>query len=243
MGEHIAKDEAIRRAETLANKDVRWKVVLAYLHHTNRNKTTAISLIDEVRLQLSDLKERDKLTTLSMAGSIFMLNGEHDRARGVYEDVLKIRPDDLAALNNIAALLAEFGARPDPKKALAISTQAYNLMLSRNQSDPNVLDTHGWVHVLAAQSEKNPGLVDVGIEYLSDAIRAADMPESHYHLGEAMLLKKMPEDALKSFTRAQEILREREDKNLPIDSGLRERVDQGLAKAEKARSESKVAGQ
>jgi tetratricopeptide (TPR) repeat protein len=238
MAEHIAKDEAIRRAEALANKDVRWKVVLAFLYHSNENPTRATELIDEVRLQLADLKERDKMTTLSMAGSIFMLNHQYDRAQGVYEDILKISPDDLAALNNIAALRAEFTSNADPKKALEISTRTYNLMLNRNMSDPNILDTHGWVHVLCGGQN-----VDVGIEYLSDSIKAADLPEAHYHLGEAMLRKNMPDDALKSLQRADEILRERQGKKQVVDSKLRERIDEALARADKAKSEAKVTQQ
>jgi tetratricopeptide (TPR) repeat protein len=238
MAEHLDKPTAIRRAEQLANNDPRWKVVLAYLHNMSMNREKAINLIEEVRGQLVNAPDKDKMVALNVAGQIYMANDEYDRARGAFQDMLKIRKDDLAVLNNIACLMAEFGSAPDPKGALKYSTEAYNLMLSRNTSDPNILDTHGWINVLVGGSN-----VDVGIEHLADAIKAADLPEAHFHLGEAMLIKKLPEDAVKSFTRAQEILKEREEKGQPVDSKLRTRIEEALVRADNATKSTRAAGQ
>jgi tetratricopeptide (TPR) repeat protein len=237
MAEHLDTKEAIRRAETLANNDPRWKVVLAYLHHTDKNPRKAFQLIEEVRGQMSEAPLKDKLTTLSVAGTIYMLNEQYDQARSAYEDMLKLEPENTAAMNNVACMLAEYGSSPDPKKALEYSTKAYNLLMSRNQSDPNILDTHGWVHVLCGGPN-----IDIGIEYLNDAIKSGDLPEAHFHMGEAMLKKKMPEEAVKSFARAAEILREREAKGQQVDSKLRQRIDDGAYRAEMASKTLKITG-
>jgi hypothetical protein len=154
--------------------------------------------------------------------------------------VLKLRPDDLGAMNNIALFLAEYLSPRNTAKALELSTQAYNIILNRNISDPNILDTHGWVNVLHGGAN-----VDIGIELLSDAIKAGDLPEAHYHLGEAMLVKKLPEDAMKSLARAQEILREREDRGQTRPqqmeaSKLRLRIDEAVSRAEKVKAEVRV---
>jgi tetratricopeptide (TPR) repeat protein len=186
---------------------------------------------------MTDAQLKDKLTTLNVAGTIYMMNSEYDRARGAYEDILKLKPDDMAAMNNVACMLAEYGSSADPKKALEYSTRAYDLMLSRNLSDPNLLDTHGWVHVLCGGPN-----VDVGIEFLNDAIRSGDLPEAHFHMGEAMLRKKLPEDAAKSFARASEILEERERKGQPVDQKLRQRIDESAYKAEAAIKAARITG-
>jgi tetratricopeptide (TPR) repeat protein len=238
MAEHLDKEQAIRRAEQLAANDPRWKVVLAYLHNINQNRTKAIALIEEVRGQLANAPDKDKMVALNVAGRIYMDNDEYDLARGAFQDMLRIKKDDVAVLNNIACLMAEFGSSPDPKGALTYSTQAYNLMLSRNVSEPNVLDTHGWVNVLCGGPN-----IDVGIEHLSDAVKAADLPEAHYHLGEAMLKKNLAEDATKSLARAQEILKEREEKGQPVDSKLRNRIEEALSRADAAMKSSRAAGQ
>ena len=238
MAEHLDKVQAIRRAEQLAGNDPRWKVVLAYLHNLNMNRERAISLIEEVRGQMANATDQDKMVTLNVAGQIYMANDEYDRARGVYQDMLKIRKDDIAVLNNIACIMAEFGSSPDPKGALNYSKQAYDLMINRQMSDPNILDTHGWVNVLCGGAQ-----IDAGIEHLTEAIKAADMPEAHYHLGEAMLKKNLPEDAVRSLTRAQEILKEREEKGQPVDSKLRQRIEEALVKADNATKSNRVAGQ
>ena len=56
-------------------------------------------------------------------------------------------------------------------------------MQKGNRRDALVLDTHGWLLTLA-------GKVDEGIDTLRAAIEIRQLPDIHYHLGEAFLRKQ-----------------------------------------------------
>jgi tetratricopeptide (TPR) repeat protein len=154
------------------------------------------------------------------------------KARQAYEELLTKSPDDLGALNNLANMLAEHVQPPDFTKALQYAQRAYDVM-SRRNTDPataaNLLDTIGWVNVLAGGSN-----VDRGIEHLNSSLRASEMPEAQYHLGVALLRKNDPVAAKRSLVRAGEILQGKSESGQEYDKSLKGKVDEALAQAEKA---------
>lgn len=98
---------------------------------------------------------------------------EYEEARKGYEEMLKIDPNSIVALNNLAYLLMEHFKTPE--QALPYSRQAAYLL----PFDANVLDTVGWNHVLL-------GNYDIGIAALRRAIGIDDsLPAIHYHAAEA----------------------------------------------------------
>ena len=108
-------------------------------------------------------------------------------------------------------------------------------MNQRNVQDASVLDTVGWMNVLAGEND-----LDDGIDYLNNSLKAGEMAEAHYHLGEAYLLKKLPTNAKSSLTRASEMIQEKAEKKQDVDENLKKRVDEALGRAEKALMETRA---
>jgi tetratricopeptide (TPR) repeat protein len=229
----LDNDRAIARATMLASGKTPeaglWKVVLAYLYLQGGDNAKAESQIDEARAQSAVMEEKNVITCLSVAGNIYMANAKFDKARAVYEELLTKRPDDLGALNNLACVFAEHSATPDLPKALEFSQRALTVMNQRNSQDANVLDTVGWMNVLAGGAK-----LDAGIDYLVNSIKVNEIAEAQYHLGEAYLKKNLPEPAKRSLSRASEMMQERLDKKQGIDEGLKKRIEEASARADKA---------
>ncbi|MBB5320687.1 tetratricopeptide repeat protein [Marinobacter oulmenensis] len=93
-------------------------------------------------------------------------NGQEELAAVHYESVLKFRPANTAALNNLAWLLRE----SDTDRALTLSRRA----MENAPNSPAVLDTHGWILHLAGQHSE-------AVSVLENASRLA--PESQEILG------------------------------------------------------------
>jgi Tfp pilus assembly protein PilF len=231
----MGADSAIARVQALVSstkgtEQLRWKTVLGYLMLSANDAKGAVAQVEEVAARFGEMAPKDKLTAMTVSGTVYMLAGEHEKARRTYEELLKQRPDDVAALNNMACLLAE-QKEPDLTKALEYTTRANDILAKRGASDASILDTMGWVMVLIG----GPSL-DRGIEYLDRAVKTGDIPEAHYHLAEAFLRKKFPDEAKKSLARADELVRENLEKN-PADinlKALKDKVNEAMLRVEKA---------
>jgi predicted Zn-dependent protease len=235
LGPEAAIDRVLALVRTSKGAGAtRWKVVLAYLYFQNKDVATASSMIEEARREAGQMDPRGQVTMLNVAGTIYMLSNQYDRARGVYEELLAKQADDVGALNNLACVMAEHVKPPNLPKALELAQRAYDAMAKRDVMDANVLDTLGWVNVLAG----GPNL-DRGIEHLTNSIKVGEIPEAHYHLGEAYMRKNFPDGAVRSFKRAAEMLAERKAAG-PIDEGLQQKVDEALARVNKALSEPRA---
>ncbi|MGC3957512.1 MAG: hypothetical protein QM813_05995 [Verrucomicrobiota bacterium] len=68
---------------------------------------------------------------------------------------------------------------------------------------------------------------------LQRSTKLQDLPESHYHLAEAYLLKKLPSDAKRSLKRAEEAVEKRLEKGLPFDTELRRRIADANQRADR----------
>jgi tetratricopeptide (TPR) repeat protein len=244
LGDTIDAKTAIGRVGELATAAkgpdaLRWKMVLSALCLRTGDRPRAVATVDEVRGRFGELDERSQIAALAIAGNVYMATyatdggaGLIDKARRVYEELLAKRPDDLGALNNLANILAEHVSPPDLPKALEYADRAFTL-LSRQNADPataaNLLDTIGWVNVLAGGTH-----LDQGIQHLNNSLRATELPEAQYHLGVAMLRKNSPNEAKRSLLRAGELLQARSESGQEIDKTLKGKVDDALAQAEKA---------
>ena len=95
-----------------------------------------------------------------------------------------------------------------------------------------ILDTHGWVLVLnKGPSNKH---LDEGIEVLRLATAQSDAPaEAHYHLGEALLQRSQPLEAVPALEMARNMVKSSLNSGDYVPSGLAERIDAALAKAKK----------
>jgi tetratricopeptide (TPR) repeat protein len=126
-------------------------------------------------------------------------HGRHDQTRPIYEQILKIAPNDPIALNNLAYMMAESGR--DLDQALTFAQKAKQQL----PNNVDVADTLGWVFI-----KKN--LSDDAIKIFNDLL--AKKPEHvtwRYHLamalfqkGDKLQAKKELQQAMKNGPKPEE---------------------------------------
>jgi hypothetical protein len=107
---------------------------------------------------------------------------------------------------------------------LKYSQRAFNLMQQGNRRDPLVLDTHGWLLTLS-------GKLDEGIEVLRRANELRQIPDAHYHLGEAYLRKQIPDAATQELEMAAAILTRMIQNHEPVDPSLKTKIENAQSRA------------
>jgi tetratricopeptide (TPR) repeat protein len=109
-----------------------------------------------------------------LLGSEYERSEQFENAIEIYEEVLRIDPNNLIAANNIASLLLDYRSSPeDYSRALELS-QRFS-----ESSPPAMVDTLGWAYF------RNND-IDNAVKYLEIAVAGADQsPLLHYHLGMA----------------------------------------------------------
>jgi Flp pilus assembly protein TadD len=118
--------------------------------------------------------------------------GRLDEARGYYERLIELNPNDAKAYNNLANLLAE----TDSEKAFAAAKKAHDLA----STDPSILDTYGWALIQV-------GDLDKGLALLRDAVaRDGQYAISRYHLGIALEEYGSTREARRQLQKAVEIM-------------------------------------
>jgi tetratricopeptide (TPR) repeat protein len=109
---------------------------------------------------------------------------DHENARKTYEEILKINPYHVVALNNLAYLLIDHFN--DAQSALPYAQQAAQLV----PNEPSVLDTLGWTFALLGEH-------DLAIAVLRRSIGMNDgLAAVHYHAAE-VFLQRADKDAAK----------------------------------------------
>ncbi len=124
----------------------------------------------------NQLEPRNVLSHLDLAMA-YEQTGRDEDARKYYEDVIKIQPDNVDALNNLAYLKADGGV--DLDQALAYAKQAQQ----KRPNDPNVMDTVALIYI-----HKN--LTDDSLRLLRDLVsQKPENPTFHLHLAMALYQK------------------------------------------------------
>ena len=115
----------------------------------------------------------DEARVLEFLGAAYQNMQQHQNAITSYEKVLKIQPDNIVALNNLAWL---YSLENNPK-SLALAEKAYAV----NSNDAGIQDTYGWVLVQQGQAAK-------GRLILEQAIKALPaVAEVQYHYAVSLL--------------------------------------------------------
>lgn len=168
-------DDAIKLYHEIVAKNPKASVQMFRLGETYRRKGDLNSAIEWLR-KASAENPNDPGILLQL-GLLLEGTGKRDQARPLYEQVLKVIPDEPTALNNLAYMKAEDGEDLDTALSMA------NRAREKRPKDPNVADTLGWVYV-----KKN--LNDDAIRLLADAVKADPKNGSfRYHYGVALLQK------------------------------------------------------
>jgi Flp pilus assembly protein TadD len=140
----------------------------------------------------SQLEPGNFLSHLDLAMA-YEQTGRDEDARKSYEDAIKIQPDNVEVLNNLAYLKADGGV--DLDQALTYAKQAQQ----KRPSDPNVMDTVALIYI-----RKN--LTDDSLRLLRHLVsQKPENPTFHLHLamalyqkGERPLARKELETALRN---------------------------------------------
>lgn len=110
---------------------------------------------------------------LRAAAEAYLAEKQYDRARGHYEKVIDLVPDDLTTLNNLAWLYQEQG---DPR-ALRLADRAAHLA----PDNAAVLDTAGWAHLQLGNRQRGMELVRRAV------LLAPDNLDIQYHLAAGLM--------------------------------------------------------
>ena len=137
-------------------------------------------------------KELDSANYLPVLELALLYNrvGRDEEARKTYEDVIKLQPDNVEALNNLAYIKADNGV--DLDQALAYAQRAQQ----KRPNDPNVIDTLALIYI-----HKN--LTDDSLRMLRDLVSKTPTNATfHLHLALALYQKGDRPEAKKELETA-----------------------------------------
>jgi tetratricopeptide (TPR) repeat protein len=137
-------------------------------------------------------EHKDDGQLLSTVATVRVVEGKTEDAAAMFEEVLRLDPSDVVALNNLASVLGEL---PD-RRAEALRAVEQAIIIAGPA--PNLLDTKGTTLVRDGKAaEARPLLEKAASSPRSD-------PRYHLHLAEAYLRLGEREKATASFTRARD---------------------------------------
>ncbi|MBL9185914.1 MAG: tetratricopeptide repeat protein [Opitutaceae bacterium] len=113
----------------------------------------------------------DDLGALRVAAQSFVLIGEPERGRDLYEKHLALTPNSTIVLNNLANLYAEQLRQTDRALELARKARA------AAPGEPAIADTLGWIHYRRKEYSEALPLIEEAAKGM------AGNPEVQYHLG------------------------------------------------------------
>jgi predicted Zn-dependent protease len=220
LAEEMGVDEALAQVKSKAETSPRWQLVQAYLYQQKHDSAAMIATVDRLMAGVDKLSADERLSVLRFAGTAYLSAQPKpmaDKALDAFQRSLKESPDDPAILNNIASLLTDFVEPARPQEALKYSQHAYDLMMKSGRIEPLVLDTQGRVLTMVNRVEE-------GIVLLQDAADRTTIPDVHYHLAEAYMMKQAPEEAQKHLAQASAAIEKAKKDLQPVDPKMVQRI-------------------
>jgi tetratricopeptide (TPR) repeat protein len=130
-----------------------------------------------------------------LAGELYESRNDWDQAKNMYQQALRIQPNNPLASNNLAYVMLQQGGNIDVALAMAQTAR-------RGMPDsPNAADTLGWAYY-------QKGVYHSAIDLFQEAIRlnekhgGAEDPTVHYHLGLAYQKSNQPALARQQLERS-----------------------------------------
>lgn len=164
-----ARERLLKARQNFPNEKLRLYLVEAEMLSKNQQAPAAYEVLDAA------VKEQPSQTELLYSRALLAEQiGKLDVMEADLREVLKMKPDDPAALNALGFSLAEH--RPDRlDEAEGYIRQA----LEKRPGDPAILDSYGWVLYRKGQSRQ-------AVTYLRKAYGLFADPEIAAHLGEVL---------------------------------------------------------
>ena len=168
-------DDAIPIYQKLIEQEPKSAELFYDLGETERRKGNLDQAMDSFR-RCSQAAPSDT-TCLLQLGLLMDGAGKRDQSKPIYEQILKIQPDQPVALNNLAYIEAEEGA--DLDQALTMAQRARR----QAPNSPEIADTLGWIYI-----RKN--LSDDAVHIFQDLVaKDPNNAAFHYHFGMALMQK------------------------------------------------------
>ena len=181
----------------------------------------AIATIEAVLRNLPASERVVRQSALWLVGAAYQSKHQFIKARTAYEGLLRLQPDNLAVLNNLALLVAEELKKPEEALPLAIKAAAG--WQGTDDDRGNILDTLGRIQFLA-------GFRSDAIRTLQNSIALQDAPLSRLHLAEALIGQARTIEARSELIKVRQQL---EKKGGNGDAELREKLATLWASVEK----------
>jgi len=168
-------DDAIQVFQGLLEKDPKNADLLFRLAESYTQKGDLNTAIDKFRLA-SQITPNDTRPLLQLA---LVMDGTEraDESQPIYEQILKLQPDNPVALNNLAYLKAEKGIDLDLAQTMAQRAR------QKDPNSPEIADTLGWIYYKRNLSEE-------AVRMYQDLVtKQPANPKFHYHFGLALYQK------------------------------------------------------
>lgn len=173
------------------------EVALGEAYRLNGQAELAIQTLEKARLARPD----DPAIWMNL-GKILDGMGRKQKARECYEQTLKIEPDNVIALNDLAFLMAESGG--DLDKALTYAQRARQIMPNVDE----VADTIGWIYlkkrlsksaieILEPLTARQPGRAVYRYHLAAAFLAVGDKPRARQELQIALKSNPSTEEAAK----------------------------------------------
>jgi tetratricopeptide (TPR) repeat protein len=216
----LGSDEAIALVGPKAQNSASWKLILIPLYEGKQDHADSIATAESAMKDISTLSPAEQDQLLAYTASLYVTATPPmtDKAMGIFQEILKRRPNDFMSMNNIACMYADNAVPPQPEKALEYSQRAFDLVQKTGRVEPMIYDTQGWALILNDR-------VDDGIDILQKVAEGADFPDVHYHLAEGYLKKGLPDGALRELKAASTIMDKAVAAKRDIDVVLRNKID------------------
>jgi cellulose synthase operon protein C len=181
--------DELESAETLLPKNPAAYQQLASVYLKENNYVAAKSTIEKGLVALPDSFD------LNMAlAEIDQYNQDYAQAIAIYKKLLKVNPDAIVALNNYVSIASDYVTNKDELEM--IYQQAQKL---KGTNEAQFLDTYAWISFRVGKSEEAIRVLSLAIE------KAPQYPVFHYHLGKIYLSQQNKAEARKSFEKALEL--------------------------------------
>ena len=192
-------NDAVKTFQSLLDKEPASADVMFRLAETEHRKGELNTSIDLFR-KCNQAAPNNTICALQL-GLLLDGVGRRDQAKPVYEQILKVNPDEPVALNNLAFIKAEEGG--DLDQALTMAQRARQKVPTSNE----IADTLGWIYI-----KKN--LSEDAVRVFSDLVEKSPRDyHFHYHYGMALLQKGDRISARKELQMALDNHPSRDDEN------------------------------